>query len=99
MIYETLAAMADWANDKKFNLNADAAQAKTTLEDVANTGVKTVIQEMTTAGIMAVANETLTVGGVTKTNNAFNNLNQHIAGIQTKAPRKIVEDNSTDVVY
>ena len=98
-IYETLAAMADIADDKKFNFSSTPAQAKTALQDVANTGTKTVIDEITAAGVMNIANETLTVGGVEKTNNAFNNLNQHVAGIQAKTPRKTVEENSTDVVY
>ena len=98
MIFETLAAMADWENDKKFNLNADAAQAKTILEDARNTGTKTVIDEMTKSGVMTVTTETITVGGVTKTNDPLNYLNQHIAGIQSKAPRKTVDENSTDRV-
>lgn len=98
-IYETLAAMADYADDKKFNFSSDAAQAKTVLVDVDNEGTKTVIDDVTKAGVMDIANETLTVGGVEKVNNQFNNLNQHVAGIQAKTPRKTVEDNSTDVVY
>jgi hypothetical protein len=99
MIFETLAAMADWENDKKFNLNADAAQAKSILTDARNTGAKTVIQEMTTSGVMTVTTETITINGVSRTNDPLNYLNQHIAGIQGKTPRKTVDANSTDRVY
>ena len=45
MIFETLAAMADYADDKKFNFSSDAAQAKTVIADARNTGAKTVIDD------------------------------------------------------
>lgn len=98
-IFETLAAMADYADDRKINLSSTSTQVKNVLIDVDNTGLKTVIDEMTKSGTMKVVNETLTVGGVEKVNNQLNNLNQHIVGIQGKTPRKTVEENSTDVVY
>ena len=37
MIFETLAAMADYQNNKAFDFNVDAAEAKTVLSDVRNT--------------------------------------------------------------
>lgn len=99
MIFETLAAMADYADNKAFDLNSTAAECKSTLEDVTNTGTKAVIQSMTTSGTMNVTNEVLTVGGVTKTNNQNDWFNQHMVGLQQKQPRKVVEANSSNVVY
>ena len=99
MIFETLAAMADYADDKKFNLSSTAAQAKTVLTDARNTGTKTVIDEMTKAGVLTITSETLTVGGVTKTHEPLDYLNQHIVGIQNKTPRKTVEANESGRVY
>ncbi len=98
MIFETLAAMADWQNDKKFDLDADAAQAKSVLTDARNTGTKTVIEEMTTSGVMTVTSETITINGSSRTHDPLNYLNQHIAGIQNKTPRKTVDENSEDRV-
>lgn len=99
MIFETLAAMAQWNNNKKFDFTASAAQCRANLVDVANTGAKTVINAQTTSGVMLVTNETLTVNGVAKTNNQFDWFSQHVRGLETKAPRKVVEAAMTNVVY
>lgn len=99
MIFETLAAMADYADDQKFNFSSDAAQAKNVITDARNTGTKTVIDEMTKGGVLTVTSETITVAGVAKTHEPLDYLNQHILGIQNKTPRKTVEDNESGRVY
>jgi hypothetical protein len=99
MIFETLAAMADYVDDKKFNYSSDAAGAKTVLTDAKNTGAKTVIDGFTASGVLTVTSETLTIGGVERTNDPLNHLNQHITGIQDKTPRATVEGNFEDIVY
>ena len=102
MIFETLAAMAQYdregAERGNFDFTATAAECKTLLTDVVNTGAKTVIIPQTLSGVMNVTNEVLTVGGHVKTNNQLNWFNQHMRGLETKAPRKVVEDAMTDVV-
>jgi hypothetical protein len=100
MIFETLAAMADYADDKKFNFSSTAAQAKAVLADVKQTSAaKTVIADVTKSGAMQFSNETLIVGGVTKVNNQGDWFNQHMVGLQQKTPRKAVEAASSNVVY
>lgn len=100
MIFETLAAMADYADDKKFNLSSTPVQAKATLVDVKNsTTAKTVVAPMTVSGVMQFSNETLVVGGVTKVNNQGDWFNQHLVGLQKKTPRKVVEAAMSNVVY
>lgn len=99
MIFETLAAMADYADDKKFNFSSTAAQAKATLVDVKSTGAKVVVNSITASGTMPYSNETLTVAGVVKVNNQGDWYNQHMVGLQNKTPRKVVEAESTNVVY
>jgi hypothetical protein len=99
MIFETLAAMADYADDKKFNFSSSAAQAKATLEDVKSVAAKVVVGDVTKSGVMQYSNETLTVGGVVKVNNQGNWFNQHMIGLQKKTPRKVVEAASSTVVY
>jgi len=99
MIFETLAAMADYVDDKKLNYSADAAGAKTVITDAKNTGAKTVINEFTTSGVMTVTSETITVGGVSRTHDPLNYLNQHVIGIQNKTPRATVEGDFQDIVY
>jgi len=84
MIFETLAHMADYADNSKIDFSSDAAQAKTVLEALTN---------------IQIDDETLTVGGVTKVNNQNDWYNQHLVGLQDKTPRSIVESNSSNVVY
>lgn len=102
MIFETLAAMAQYdrtgVESGNYDFTATAAECKTLLTDVVSRTTKTVIVPQTTGGVMNVTNEVLTVGGVVKTNNQLNWFNQHIRGLETKAPRKVVEAAMTDVV-
>ena len=99
MIFETLAAMAQWNNNQRFDFTATAAQCRDNLVDVVNRGAKTVIRPQTLSGVMNITNETLTINGVAKVNNQLNWFNQHMRGLETKAPRKVVEDAMTNVVY
>jgi hypothetical protein len=99
MIFETLAAMADYADDKKFNFSSVASQAKATLDDVKSTAAKVVVGPVTASGTMNFSSETLTVAGVTKVNKQNDWFNQHMVGLQKKTPRKVVEASMSNVVY
>jgi hypothetical protein len=99
MIFETLAAMADYANNRGFDFSSDAAQAKTVLEDATNAGTKTVIEDITAGGTIQIEDETLTVASTDKVNNQNDWYNQHLVGLQQKTPRSIVEANFQNIVY
>ena len=99
MIFDTIAAMAQWNNNKKFDFQASATLCRANLVDVANTGTKTVINDQTISGVMGVTNETLTINGVAKVNAQYDWFSQHIRGLETKAPRSVVEAAMTNVVY
>ena len=98
-IFETLAAMADYADNKGFDFSSTAAQAKTVLEDATNAGTKTVIDDVTKGGTIQIESETLTVGTTDKTSNQNDWYNQHLIGLQQKTPRSVVEGNFQNVVY
>lgn len=99
MIFETLAAMADYADNKGFDFSSNAAQAKTVLEDATNAGTKTVIGDMTQSGTIQIEDETLTINTTAKTSNQNDWYNQHLVGLQQKSPRSVVEGNFQNVVY
>jgi uncharacterized protein YlxW (UPF0749 family) len=49
MIFDTIAAMADWSNDKKFNYNVTDSQMQQVIDDLKNaTGQRVSINEITT---------------------------------------------------
>ena len=98
-IFETLAAMADYADNKGFDFSSTAAQAKTVLEDATNAGTKTVIEDMTQSGTIQIQDETLTVGTTDKVSNQNDWFNQHLVGLQQKSPRSVVEGLFENVVY
>jgi len=99
MIFETLAAMADYADDKEFDFSSTAAQAKTVLEDATSVEAKAVIGDMTQSGTIQIENETLTINTTVKTSNQNDWYNQHLVGLQQKSPRSVVEGNFQNAVY
>jgi len=90
-IFETLAAMTDWIDDKNINYSPVSADARALLADIKQAGTKTVVEGITTSGTMEVQNETLTVGGVEKVSNQNYVLDKFMIGIQNKTPFSTVE--------
>ena len=92
-IFETLAAMTDWEDDKKFNFSPVSADARALLADIKQCGTKTVVEDMTTGGTMEVQNESLTKGitPVTVVNNQNTVFDKFIIGIMNKTPYSTVE--------
>ena len=92
-IFETLAAMTDWVDDKKFNYSPVSADARALLADIKQGGTKTVVQEITQSGTMEYENEQITDGetGNTVTNNQGTVYDKFMIGILNKTPYSTVE--------
>ena len=94
MIYETLAAMADWLDDRRHDFQSSNVQAKTVLDDFRDGNANGVVDAVTNSGSLFIPNETLTVGNKFIMNNDKTAvLDDHITGIQGRTSRKELEDN------
>ena len=99
-IFETLAAMTDWIDDKNFNFSPVSADARAMLADLTQTATaKTVVEDITTGAVLPIENESLTKASVTVTNNKNTVYDKHIIGILNKTPRSTVEGQFTNNVY
>ena len=92
-IFETLAAMTDWVDDKKFNYSPVSADARALLADIKQSGDKTVVGDITESGTMEIENEEITDGetGTTVTNNQNTVYDKFMIGLLNKTPYSTVE--------
>ena len=93
MIFETLAAQADWLNDRSHNFNSSEAQAKTVLDDYRDGNADGVVNDVTNGGTLFIENEVLTIGSRTITNDKTAVYDNYLVGMQDKTPRKVLEDD------
>ena len=81
MIFDTLAAMADYRNNLKFDLTATTAECKTEM------------LLKNAAGQFTMKDETLTVDGRTVTVNDANKLQYILRGLLVKTPLQTLNAN------
>lgn len=84
MIFETLAAIAEWNNNLKFDNNATREQCETTQTDLHD------------AGKLPLMTETLTWDSDSKTVSEATKYSHYIYAIQKKTPRSVIESDLTD---
>ena len=99
MIYETLAAMADWLDNRRFDFGSSEAQVKAVLDDFRGGNVDNVVDDVTNSGTLTLSNEVLTIDGTTLTNDKNSRLDDYLVGMQDKTPRKVLEDNIAPDVF
>jgi hypothetical protein len=93
MIYETLAAMADYSGNEKFDFTSTTTEAKAVLDDLRDGNTGGLVDFATASGSLTMANEVLTIGSRTITNDKTAVMDDYIVGMQDKTPRKVLEDN------
>lgn len=81
MIFSTLAAMADYNDDVKFNQSPNAAYDKTTME------------AKNTAGALTLTTETLTIGNRTIVVSDSDKFSVFVDGLINRTPFSVVEPN------
>ena len=85
MIFDTIAAMADYNNDKKFDANATQAQCKT------------VMTTKNSAGLLTLGSGTITVDSQTaKTLSDSDKFAIFTHAMLNKTPRALIESDMSD---
>ena len=90
MIYETLAAIADYNNNLKFDLTSTELEANETL--VAYRDRDGSVDKITRSGSLTIPEETLTINGVVVSNSKVDVLDDWLVAIQNKTPRTVVDN-------
>jgi hypothetical protein len=97
MIFETLAAMADWNNNRKHDLTTTQSQANATLVGFRDRDGS--VDQITNSGSLTLSNEVLTINGQTINNDKAGVYDEYLVALQNKTPRKVLEDTlSPDVL-
>ena len=81
MIFETLAAMADYNDNKKFDNSPNVAYDKATM------------LALSVAGKLTLKSETLTVGSKTLNNSESDKYKFFVDGIMNRTPMATVQEN------